>query len=118
MCSKEGGRLVEIETQQEHNAIVTGLKEFLKGKSFNSMRVWIGLTKSGGDFSWDFSGTYAQWQFTSWRTKEDTIGNEEQNCVAIPVSIDDCGEWVELDCKEEATSLCEKGKFCRSGFLK
>ena len=52
MCEVKGGHLVEIETQQEQNALVTGFTEFLEGKSFSSMRVWIGLVEedTGSEF--------------------------------------------------------------------
>ena len=103
MCEVKGGHLVEIETQQEQNALVTGFTEFLEGKSFSSMRVWIGLVEedTGSEFVWDYSGTHARWQFTSWRSEEESSDNVI-NCVAIPVSnnldADNNGKWVEKDC--------------------
>ena len=116
MCEVKGGHLVEIETQQEQNALVTGFTEFLEGKSFSSMRVWIGLVEkdTGSEFVWDISGTHARWQFTSWRSEEESTDNEN-NCVAIPVSNnldgDNNGKWVDKDCNEEFKALCEKGMF-------
>ena len=110
-CKGEGGKLVEIESEEENKALV----EVIKRREFKDRNFWIGLTdrKSEGDWRLESSGLRPLYK--NWGSSEPDGGHNE-NCAQIwnkyltwsdvPCDIDNTSLWSRVEYKT-FHALCE-----------
>ena len=101
-CKTEGGKLVEIETEEENTALV----EEMQRRGFKDKNFWMGLTdrKSEGDWIFESSGknpSYKNWNTMEANNRWFQMGDLEFDCALIRNS----GIWAEFSCDMKNNGL-------------
>ena len=103
-CKGEGGKLVEIETEEENKALV----EEMKRRGFKDKNFWMGLTdrKSEGDWRLETSEknpTYNKWDAPKEPNSGD--GTVDEVCAQIWNTWQFRGTWSDIPCEIDDTSV-------------
>ena len=118
-CKREGGKLVEIETEEENTALV----EEGKRRGLKDRNIWIGLTDMRSEGVWIFEASGKNPSYKNWGFNEPDGGRKE-NCAQmwdghfawcdVPCDINDTSLWSMADYKS-FHALCEfreSGELC------
>ena len=91
-CVKEGGKLVEINSEEENEALV---KEIKKNKfTERNMNFWIGLTDLRKEGDWRLASDDSKPSYLNWDEEEPNNGDDNEHCAKIS----DSYRWSELKC--------------------
>ena len=68
LCKTEGGKLVEIDSEEENTALV---EEMIKqGYGWKNMHFWMGLTDMKSEGDWIFESSGKNPSYKNWNTME------------------------------------------------
>ena len=108
-CKMVGGSLVEIENQEEQDAI----QNHMNTLGLQDMSFWIGLNDIGqeGSWVWEESQRLAKAGFTNWVEGEpdEYYGNEDCAVLNKIRGGWNPAQWSDVQCSHHHHSLCEKG---------
>ena len=100
-CESEGGKLVEIDSEEENTALV---EEINKRKyKDRKMHFWIGLTSRGkGKDDWRLASNGSKPSFENWHKDEPDNRNEE-NCARLRIGPRSSWKdtWSDISCKKD-----------------
>ncbi|XP_048741219.1 C-type lectin domain family 4 member D-like isoform X2 [Ostrea edulis] len=102
ICAQNRSRLVEIETEQEHDFIVNNIYE---PNSPNGGFVWLGATYNKSESKFVWSSTGLPLGFSFWRAGEPKATTDVTDCVHVHVK--EKGIWDTTPCGYSFSYLCE-----------
>ena len=104
LCAREGGRLVEITSEDENNAIGDFIATV---PALQDLQFWIGLSDQyqENDWRWEGSNLTATETFTNWNTGEPNNQDNNEHCAERGID----GKWNDDVCTRSYPPLCEKG---------
>ena len=80
-CVKEGGKLVEINSEEEHEALV---KEIKKNRfTERNMNFWIGLSDLRKEGDWILASDNLKPSYLNWDEEEPNNGDDNEHCAKI-----------------------------------
>ena len=105
-CKSVGGKLVEIDSEEENAAIV---EEINRGGYKNRSRFfWIGLTDANKEGTWKLASNGSKATFLNWNSRQpdDYDGNED--CAHLRTG--GCPDWIlndwaDLDCNKTMVKI-------------
>ena len=97
-CEREGGKLVEIDSEEENTALV----EEINKRKYKKMHFWIGLTSRGKKDDWRLASNGSKPSFENWHKDEPDNRNEE-NCARLRIGPISSWKdtWSDISCKQE-----------------
>ena len=104
-CQQKGGYLVEIDSEEEEDAIIDGISR--QGWD-RDLGFWIGLTDIFHDGTWVWDHLGRPLNFSNWAPGEPNNLNGLQHCAALDLYV---GGWTDVGCDsvraEQYGSICE-----------
>ena len=100
-CVKEGGKLVELDSQEENEALVDEIKK--NRFTERNMNFWIGLSDLRKEGDWRLASDASQPSYLNWDTDEEEPNNgggDNEDCARIGFSY----KWSDLDCEIDRLS--------------
>ena len=101
-CKGVGGKLVEIETEEENTALV----EEIKKKGIKDKNFWMGLTDRTSEGDWIFETTSLEPSYKNWDDGEPNDpddGQHDEDCAQIWNK--ERLTWSDVPCDKDDTSL-------------
>jgi len=105
-CQQSGGYLIEIDSHDEHQAIVDEIHR--RGWEMD-LGFWIGLTDIFHDGTWVWDHLGRPLDFSKWAPGEPNNLNGLQHCAAI-----DRTGWTDVSCDSEKTEQYGYGTICEA----
>ena len=112
-CKSIGANLVEIDSEEENEAIV----EEIHQRGYRSMFYWIGLTDKDEEGTWTLASNGTKAEYLNWDksyTTKPEPNNHNGNEHCAHLRLGDCvgwrmGAWADLDCNKDTLVM-----ICRS----
>ncbi|XP_061185305.1 C-type lectin lectoxin-Phi1-like [Saccostrea echinata] len=101
-CSDIGGKLAEIETEEENTFIVNNT---LSEASTIGASVWVGGTDEEREGVWKWASTNANITFTNWSPDEPNNILDHEHCLELAGM--EAWSWNDNYCKNKRRFLCE-----------
>ena len=98
-CKKEGGKLVEIDSAEENDALVEEINR--KGYTEEKMDFWIGLTDLGSEGDWRLASNGLKPSFLNWAEGEPSNRSRErdEDCARLRIESSRTNIWADLWCE-------------------
>ena len=105
-CKGEGGKLVEIEKEEENTALVNEMKR----RGFKDRNFWMGLTDRKSEGDWIFESSGKNPSYNNWNTMEANnrwfqMGELDEDCALIWNTQDFKGIWAHFICDMQNNGL-------------
>jgi len=112
-CKQSGGHLVEIDSQEEKEALIGKLeRQGLMGHDAPVYGFWIGLTDIFHDGTWVWDHQGQPLNFSAWAAGEPNNERGVQHCVAMNIRRER-GNWDDVGCEYEGNN----GEFDSNGHI-
>ena len=82
-CEGEGGKLVEIDSEEENTALVDEINK--KGYTDRSMNFWIGLTDLENEGDWRLASNGMKASHLNWAHNQPNNKGGNENCARIKI---------------------------------
>ena len=82
-CKRKGGKLVEIDSEEENAALVEEIKR--RGFTEKRMNFWLGLTDLGNEGDWRLASNGEKPEYENWHLGQPNNGGENQNCARLRI---------------------------------
>ena len=107
LCKEEGGRFVEIESQEEQETIENHMSTY----GLQNMNFWIGLNDitQEGNWVWDSSQRPDDTGFTNWAIRQPDDYEQNEDCAEL-INIGggyQPAKWADVPCSRRNHALCE-----------
>ena len=103
-CKKQGGMLVEIDSEEENTALVEVINK--RGYTNRNVNFWIGLTDLQTEGDWKLASDYSKPSYLNWHEGEPnngggSLGNED--CARIRIGPEPSWNdtWSDTHCRAE-----------------
>ena len=96
-CKGEGGKLVEIDSEEESTALV----EEMKRRGFKDRNFWMGLTDRESHGEWTLETSGSKPSYLNWADNEPNT--EGYDCAQIWNDERFSGTWVDIPCRRDDT---------------
>ena len=97
-CKEKGGKLVEIDSDEEERALVSY-------HGFSVSNFWIGLTDMRSEGDWRLASNGLEPSFLNWAEREPSNRTDNVDCAVFGVGINDAQtsiySWFALDCQSK-----------------
>ena len=113
-CEGKGGKLVEIDSEEENRALVEEINR--KRYTYRSMNFWIGLTDSKSEGDWRLASSGLRPSYLNWHEDQPDNKGGDEDCAQIrivPYSFWKA-TWSDIDCNSTTAfpwinmhALCE-----------
>ena len=104
-CEGEGGKLVEIDSEEENTALVDEINE--RGYTNRSMNFWMGLTDFETEGDWRLASDHSKPSYLNWHTNSEPnngggfLGNEDCAMIRIGPESSWKDTWSDIRCNAE-----------------
>ena len=104
-CKSQGGKLVEIDSEEENTALVEEIKR--KGYTERKINFWIGLTDLGSEGDWRLASSGLKPSYENWHEGEPNNANGDEDCAWIRIgNYSDWNDtWSDINCKLSSFTL-------------
>ena len=100
-CKTEGGKLVEIDSEEENTALVDEMTR--KGYRDKTMHFWMGLTDAETEGVWRLASSSGKPYYLNWLQGEpNNLPNEDCACFRTRPN-----SWFDIDCDRSLHAICE-----------
>ena len=93
-CKNLGARLVEIDSKEENDQIVTKIKR----RDFKERHFWIGLTDLKEEGIWRLESTGQKPGYTNWAAREPNNAGGGEDCAHLRLGLKVKDMWVDQQC--------------------
>ena len=99
-CKKEGGKLVEIDSEEENTALVEEINK--RGYTDMKMSFWIGLTDLENEGDWRLASNGFKPSYLNWGYNEPNNRGGNENCARIRIKYSWVDTWSDIFCNSTA----------------
>ena len=94
-CNGEGGKLVEIDSEEENTALVDEIHR----RGYENMHFWIGLNELESDGDWRLASSGSKPSFLNWHEGEPNEGGNE-HCARLRIGPKSSWKdtWSDVNC--------------------
>ena len=105
-CEGKGGKLVEIDSEEENTALVEEINR--KGYTDRKMNFWIGLTDSKSEGDWRLASSGLRPSYLNWHEDQPNNVGGKEHCARIS-SWKEMDKWFDTDCNSDKgyPGICE-----------